>query len=270
MKKSLILLTMLTAGALWGVPAQAANDEIVTVSVCGEYWLSPDSDVSPREAFFYAENDAREKAIEKICGERVASWETLLSSSAQREQSYSAVTVTESVGRIHGVKILRQGWRFPAKDEGAFTDLLKIFVEADVAMKKSAERADPAFTALVEGGKSRYKHGEDAVFSVKTSQDAYLTVFWLNSDFQADIVCNNNRISPRKAQELEMTFTIESARAKKEAGTLFFVLTKSPRPFLKSESSKDLPQNRERIEKWLASIPLKERFIAAVPFVIER
>ena len=79
------------------------------------------------------------------------------------------------------------------------------------------------------------------------------------------------RLAAGEAAKLEMIFEIASARAKKEAGTLFFVLTKRPRAFLRAgETPADLERNLERVEAWLAAIPLRERFIYAVPFVIER
>lgn len=265
---------MALVGLSVSAEAEKDSENVVTQRVVGEWILSPESDESPREAFFKAMNEARRKAIVAVCGERVSSWDTLLTHN--ESQTYSGVVVTNSVGIIHRVKELRRGWRFPKAGEAAAHESPSVFVEAEIAVKKSTEEADPAFTALIEGGRGRYKHGDDVTFWVKTSQAAYLTVFWQNHDFQADLVFPQNRwedgrISNKKAQAIgPMIFEISAPRARKESGTLFFVLTKRRYPFLSSEKTQDLEKNRERLEHWMASIPLRERFIYAVPFIIER
>lgn len=270
------LLFALVGLLVSAVPAVfAADDSIVVKQVRGEWMLSPESDESPKEAFFKAQNEARRKAIAAVCGETVASWETLMSHAD--EQIYSGVVVTNSVGVIHKMKELRRGWIFPKAGESDVRDYPSVFFEAEIAVKKSEKNPDPAFTALIEGGKSRYNHNEQDMFSVKVAQDAFLTVFWLNHDFQADIVFPANRwesnriLAEKKSPNLPLVFLISSPRAKKETGTLFFVLTKKFRPFLKPDTKQqNFEANRERIEAWMAAIPIDERFIYAVPFVIER
>lgn len=273
MKLSIFLLAL--AGTVLPAFASDNAEEIVVKQVRGEWMLSPESDESPKEAFFKAQNEARRKAIAEVCGETVASWETLMSHTD--EQIYSGVVVTNSVGIVHKVKELRRGWVFPKAGESDVRDYPSVFFEAEIAVKKSSQSADPAFTALIQGGKSRYKHNEQDTFSVKVAQDAFLTVFWLNHDFQADIVFpakrwESNRIfADKKSPNFPLVFTISSPLAQRETGTLFFVLTKKFYPFLKTDSKQqNLEANRERIEQWMASIPVGERFIYAVPFVIER
>ncbi len=274
MKLSIFLLMI--AGAFVSAYASASgDDEIVVKWVRGEWLLSAESDESPKEAFFKAQNEARRKAIAEVCGETVASWETLMSRT--NEQIYSGVVVTNSVGIVHRMKELRRGWIFPRAGEVDARDYPGVFFEAEIAVKKSTRSPDPAFTALIEGGKSRYKHNEQDIFSVTVAQDAFLTVFWLNHDFQADVVFpanqwESNRIrTGKKSPNFPLVFLISSPRAKKETGTLFFVLTKKYYPFLKTDSKQQsLEANRERIEQWMASVPVDERFIYAVPFVIER
>lgn len=275
--KSFFRLFFLLAGTVLPLCADVVpeGDEIVVKRVRGEWILSPESDESPKEAFFKAQNEARRKAIAEVCGETVSSWETLMSHAD--EQRYSGVVVTNSVGVVHKMTELRRGWIFPRAGESEARDYPSVFFEAEIAVKKSSQTADPAFTALIEGGKSRYKHNEQDIFSVKVAQDAFLTVFWLNHDFQADIVFpasrweSNRILAGKKSPNFPLVFLVSSPRAKKETGTLFFVLTKKYYPFLKSDSKNpDLEANRERIEQWMAAIPLRERFIYAVPFVIER
>lgn len=254
----------------------AIADETETVHVCGEYLFSPDSEESPKSAFFYAENDARKKAIARVCGERVASWETLTTSSA-KGQAYSGVVLTNSVGVIHEVKLLQKGWTFPKTGRADFYDCPSVFFDAEITVKKSTEEPDSSFTALVEGGKSVYKNGELAKFRVTPSQNAYLTVLWLNHDFQADIVLSTAD-APENFVKADISvpvlegapFVIESPKAKRETGTLFFVFTKRPYSVLKPKTIKNLEENREWLDRWMASIPLRERFIYALPFTIER
>ena len=243
--------------------AEPAGD-VATVRVRGEHRLTLDSEESPKEALFGARNDARRRAIREVLGERVASWETLFTHDAG--QVYSGTVLTSAVGVVRDVRELRRGWE-PSADGVGTT----VFYEAEIAVERKAEEADPEFTAEIRGGKSRYVHGEEAAFAVTASREAFLTVLWLNQDFQADAVCSAKRLAAGEAAKLEMIFEIASARAKKEAGTLFFVLTKRPRAFLRAgEAPADLERNLERVEAWLAAIPLRERFIYAVPFVIER
>lgn len=255
--------------------ASAEDGEIVVKRVRCERILSQHSDESPKEAFFYAQNEARRKAVAEVCGESVVSWETLMSHADG--QIYSGVVVTNSVGLVRKMTELRRGWVFPRAGEAEAIDCPSVFYEAEIEVEKSRQVPDPAFTALIEGGKSVYKDGESDNFSVKVARDSFLTVFWLNHDFQADIVFpanswESNRIrADGKPPSFPLVFGISAPRAKKESGILFFVLTKKHYPFLKSSAKKtDLELNRERIEQWMAAIPVRERFIYAVPFVIEK
>lgn len=262
--------------ALAGTPLVtfAEECELVVKRVRGEWALSPESDESPKEAFFKALNEARRKAVAEVCGERVSSWDALMTHNER--QSYSGTVVTGSAGIVRNVAELRRGWIFPEKGEAQAHEYPSVFVEAEITVKKSAEKPDPSFTAHIEGGKNLYKNGEQDKFSITVAQDAYLTVFWLNHDFQADIIFpanrweNNHILLQKKSPEIPLVFEISSPRAKKEAGTLFFVLTKRHYPFLKSNTSQNPEQNRERLDAWMAAIPLRERFIYAIPFTIER
>lgn len=219
MKLSLLLFAL--AGTLVSAFASVpeSDGEIVVKRVRGEWMLSPDSDESPKEAFFKAQNEARRKAISEVCGETVASWETLMSHAG--EQIYSGTVVTNSVGVVHKTKELRRGWIFPKAGEAGARDYPSVFFEAEIAVKKSTQLPDPAFTALIEGGKSRYRHNEQDVFSVKVAQDAFLTVFWLNHDFQADIVFpvnhwENNRIFAGKSLPTSRSSLLFPRRALKK------------------------------------------------------
>lgn len=271
-------LLLILAGTLPAVSAMQTgteDGEVVVRRVRGEWTLSPESDESPKEAFFKAQNEARRKAVAEVCGERVSSWDALMTHDGK--QNYSGVVVTNSFGIVHKFTELRRGWMFPRVGEASAHECPGVFVEAEIFVKKSAEEPDPAFTALIEGGKNSYKNGEKDAFSVKVSQDAYLTVFWLNHDFRADIVFpanrweNNRILLQKKSPKIPLVFEISSPAAKKETGTLFFVLTKRHYPFLKSASpAQNSEQNRERLEAWMSAIPLRERFIYAVPFTIER
>lgn len=276
MAKKILMTWVIALSGILGIPAfgNTESDEIITCRVRGEWPLSPDSGESPKEAFFKAQNEARRQALIQVCGERIASWDTLMTDGGR--QTLSGVIVTDSVGIIHKTKIIRRGWAFPCAGDAEVHEYPSVFVEAEVSVKRSSEESDPTFTALIEGGKSCYKNGEQDTFLIKTARDAFLTVFWLNHDFQADIVFpanrwENNHIKPeRKTPEIPLIFEISAPRAKREAGTLFFVLTKNPYPFLKSDKTESAEENRDRLERWMAAIPLQERFIYAVPFVIER
>lgn len=262
---------------LAGVPAPAAFaiGSVKTVEVCGEWPLTLMSDETPREALFHAINDARSKAIQEVCGTRVSSWDSLVSSDSA--QDYCGVVVTDSVGVIHKVEEIKRGWRFPVAGETpAFP---RVFFRARVSVKIPDDKPDPAFTAKITGGRSLYKDGDVDSFVVHSaySQSAYLTVFWVNSDFEAGVIFparqwHDNKIGAYKEREIrDLLFEMSSKSAKRETGMLFFVLTKNRYPFMeKSSPGKDRERNRDHIDSWLAAIPLRERFIYVIPYAIER
>lgn len=268
-------ICVLAAFLLTVFPAFA--DDTETVRVRGEYWFSPNSEESPKSAFFQAYNDARKRAVAHVCGDHIRSLETLTTSSAGG-QKYSGAISIDSVGVIKNVKEIRRGWKFPKAGEAEFYECPVVFYEAEISVKQSREQPDASFYAEVKGGKSVYKHGERADFRIISSKDAYLTVLWVNDNFEADVALSQKFLKADVLVKLEdldeslesFGFEISSAKAKREAGTVFFVLTKRPYKFLKTENSENPEKNCEHLDRWMASIPLQERCIYALPFTIER
>lgn len=240
------------------IPVFSQKEKIHTVkSVRGEFGVVLTySDVTGREAMEKARDDARQKAIEQVCGSRINIWDQVELSAAG--ETFSSTAINQIDGEIVDFAIVDEGYR--QSDVRAAETVF--YCVADVKVKRGVD-PDPDFVAAIEGLRSLYFTGEHIEFTVTPSKGCYMKVF-LFEDFRKGYLLypndydlstllqqNTSNAFPRKVD-----FEIEkSSPQQTETNRLVFVFTKSERPFLHAATT------RQEIEKWIAMIPNDEKFI---------
>lgn len=245
----------------------AQKEKITSLkSVRGEYSVILEySDVTGREAMQLAREDAKRRAIEKVCGTRINIWDQVESSSA------GDVFNSLSINQIDGEIV-----EFDVKEEGHTQSSTRssetiFYCIADVKVKKGVD-PDPDFYIAVDGLKSVYYSGESLLFGVMPYRDCYMKIFLLEDEKHGYTLYPNvydkarllpaNKafnISDSPYYEFELQ---KSSNQSKEINRLVFVFTKTERPFNERETS------RTEIEKWIAKIPNDQKFIHFAIFEI--
>lgn len=216
------------------------------------------SDVTGREALQLAREDAKRKALEKVCGSRVNIWDQMESSSAG--DVFNSLSISQTEGEILEFNIVEEGHK---QSELRSSETI-FYCVADVRVKKGRE-PDPDFFIAVNGLKSVYYSGEELLFEVKPYRDCYMKIFLLENESVGYLLYPNeydkNTLlkanqqwaiadSPYYSFELQ-----KSSNREKEVNRLVFLFTKSEMPFNEKITS------RSGIEKWMASIANDQKFI---------
>lgn len=268
-------LISLCAGAAllfstWLKADDSGNTEIVHAR--GEYIWSLHSEVAPMVAQEKALLAARQKALEKVLGTRVSSVDFLLNHGEGSD--YSGVVVTSTAGLITGVENKKIGME-AQKIEGEVPNNSTwiVFCEADFIVRKDAERPDPSFVATVKGGRGLYRNKDKEIFTIVPEANGYLTVFYWNDKDTTSIVFPRSRFEQNylkayQKKTLSLIFSTDDATKSRERGVLFFVLTreKCSHALLRETSG----ESRAQIDRWIADIPVRDRYVYAIPVVIER
>ena len=256
MKNNIVALLIL----LFALNAYSQKEAVTTLkSVQGEYSVVLEySDITGREAMQLARDDAKKKAIEKVCGTRINIWDQMELSSVG--EVFNSFILNQIDGEIVDFKIKEEGYRqsSPHSSETVF------YCIADIKVKKGVE-PDPDFYIAVDGLKSVYYAGESLLFSVMPYRDFYMKIFLLddekcgytlypNAYDRARLLPANKafNISDSPYYEFELQ---KSSTQSKEINRLVFVFTKTERPFNERETS------RAEIERWIAKIPNNQKFI---------
>ena len=238
----------------------AQKEKITTLkSVKGEYAVILEySDITGREAMQLAREDAKRKAIEKVCGTRINIWDQMESSSAG--DVFNSLSINQIDGEIVEFEIKEEGYR---QSESRSSETI-FYCIADVKVKKGVE-PDPDFYIAVDGLKSIYYTGEHLLFSVMPYRDCYMKIFLFEDDKYAYTLYPNAydkaRIMPaNKIFNISDTpyynFVIQkNSKLCKEINSLVFVFTKTERPFDQEVTS------RAEIEKWIAKIPNNQKYV---------
>lgn len=238
----------------------------------GEYILSFHSEVSPKHAQEKAFLEARRAALEKVLGTNVSSVDLLLSHN--EGSAYSGVVVTSSSGVIKGYKNKTFAWKFQKiEGEDSKTPTISLFCEADFFVGKNLEKPDPSFVATVKGGRPVYRHKDKEIFTVVPEAPGYLTVFYWSDKDSTSIVFPSNDFGSNfmKASEektITLNFYKDDPKRLQERGVLFFVLTREKWSYslLRDKTG---GESRAKIDRWIAEIPTRDRYVYAVPIVIE-
>ena len=255
MKIIIILLAILISSNVY-----AQKEKITTLkSVQGEYSVILEfSDITGRQATQLAREDAKRKAIEKVCGTRINIWDQMESSSAG--DVFNSLSINQVDGEIVEFDIKEEGHK---QSETRSTETI-FYCIANVTVKKGI-KPDPDFYIAVNGLKSVYYTGESLLFSVTPYRDCYMKIFLLEDEKHGYLLYPNNydkvQIMPANkvysiADSPYYEFILQkNNQLEKEINRLVFVFTKTERPFNEKETS------RSEIEKWIATIPNDQKYL---------
>lgn len=240
-----------------------------TVSALGIYELDINSEISPREAMDRAYKEAQKDALQKVVGVEIKSWETSVLDS-EAGTGFTSLNLQTATGIIRKFEVKSSGWEIrPVAGEPQ--GILRFFCRANASVEKIDDAPDPEFTGKVTGARADYRDGERVRFSAVASQDAFLTVFLLNSRLEGSRVFPNrtfrkNRLSDGKEFVLpEFTIMKTKAGNAREQAVLMFVFTKKNITFFTEANGKT---TADEINRQLADIPADQRFFKVFPFSV--
>ena len=237
----------------------AQTEKVHTIkSIRGEYSvILTHSDVTGREAMQLARENAKRKALEKVCGSRISIWDQMETSSAG--DVFNSLSVIQTDGEIVEFSIIDEGHK-----QSQVRDIETIFYcIADVKVKKSSNY-DPSFNVTVNGLKSVYYTKELLLFDIVPYQNCYMKIFlfednntgymlYPNSYDRSQLLPANKKFSiANSSYEFELQ---KKPNTDKELNKLVFVFTKNDRPFNEQITS------RSEIEKWIATIPNDQKYL---------
>ncbi len=245
----------------------AEREKIVTLrNVRGEFAVAHMySNITGPEAKQFAQDAAKKRAIEEVCGSRVNAWDKMEISS--EGEAFNSLSIIQTDGEIVEFNIKEEGsCQSPDRKEETI-----YYCVADVKVKKGVD-PDPAFAASVNGIKSIYFSNEELHFDVTPYKDCYLKIFLLedskkgyqiypNEYDRATQLVASRKYEITKSDAYSFTIT-KSTTAAKEVNRLVFVFTKTERAFDAFETS------RKEIEEWMARIPNDQKFFYFATFEI--
>jgi hypothetical protein len=229
-------------------------------------------DVSPNQAKTMALNDAKLNALKTAgIGEYLNSYQVLFTSQKNNDYSrfFSSDIQAEMQGAVQQYHVT--GERIFCK--GEFDIVYEVNINAEVI--KYSTRPDPALDANIEGLKAVYKNDDKLTFSVKTTQDCFLTIFNI-TDTEALVLYPNEYETQSKCFPLQtckfptakIDYFLHTDLANGETNRLIFVFTKSLVPFIKV--NKEQVTSHENIFSWIYSIMPDQRKIQYFSFLIQK
>lgn len=235
-------------------------------NVRGEFTLHPNSDVSMKQAYEEALNEAKTEALRKVCGEYISIWDEVESSSLYGE-SFNSFILNQVEGEIVDWDYVVERGRENTANESE----ILLYVVIDAKVKKGIS-SDPNFWAEIFGVKGTYFEGENFSFSATAYQDAYLNVFLMEDQTIGYRIYPNHKdlLMLLKAGEkytLPKNVDIEITKTTNlptEVNYLVCVFTKEERHFYSETTS------RKEIETWIAKIPNDKKYLIFIPFEIRK
>jgi hypothetical protein len=228
-------------------------------------------DVSVNQAKYSAINEAKINALKAAgIGENIKSYQLLFSSQEKNEyaQFFSSDIQSEIQGAVASYDIINQATIQKNQNE------LYYEVTIDASIIKYDTKPDITFDANIEGVKGVYNNLDKLAFSVKTTQNCYLTIFNINDNeatlmypnsLEKQKLLNSNEINkfPPQAE-----YELETNLKDKEFNRLIFVFTKTAVPFIKM--NKEQVTTNEAIFNWIYSIMPDQRKVEYRSLVIQR
>ena len=229
-------------------------------------------DVSPNQAKSLALNDAKINALKAAgIGENIKSYELLFSSQEKNEYSqfFSSDIQSEIQGAVTSYDIINQATIKKNEIE------LYIEITINASVIKYETKPDNTFDAYIEGLKGVYNNHDKLVFTVKTTQPCYLTIFNIN-DVDATLMYPNSyeKQNPFKAIEVykfpigQVDYELETSLNDTESNRLIFVFTKTAVPFIKMD--KDQLTTNDAIFNWIYSIMPDQRKVEYRSLIIQK
>jgi len=246
-----------------------AQKTIQVKSIIGTAYIS--GDISPKQAKIQALNDAKINALKAAgIGEHISSYQMLFSSQQKNDfsQFFSSDVQTEIQGAVQQYTITSE--RVYCKSE--FEIVSEVTIDATVIAYDT--KPDNSFDTHIEGIKSNYNNDDKLQFTLKTTQDCYVTVFNI-TDKEAFLLYPNAYERQKKIEALAtQTFpTVKIDYAlhtdlRQETNRLIFVCTKTPMPFIKMD--KNQLTTNEDIFSWLYSIMPDQRKTEYITLLIQK
>lgn len=255
------------------------------VTVTGE---SYGENKTPEEARKSALQDAREKAIAEVVGIAIASQKIDLQTNYI--DAFSSLSQSATNGKIIEEKIVR--WDVEnikiSKDKPPVL-MYKVTLKAKVAKEEYA--LDPKFKLSVQLNNLSFREKEEMIIKIKSSKDAYITVFNILSNDTVIILFPNQfmknnflnadkvyEIPSREWREKGIHFRTGLPSGMDKVSEMIMVIgTKENIPFqpkeLREWGTGVLPTYQDAItavNRWLVSIPLNKRTSECVVYQIQR
>jgi hypothetical protein len=248
----------------------SAQKQVKVSGIKGTAFIS--GDVSPNQAKLIALNDAKINALKAAgIGENIKSYQLLFSSQEKNEfsQFFSSDIQSEIQGAVSSYEITNQA-TVKKSDE-----VLNIEITIDASVIKYETKPDNTFDAYIEGLKAVYNNHDKLTFTVKTTQDCYLTIFNI-TDVDATLMYPNNYEKQNSFNSIkvyhfplgQVDYALETDLKEKESNRLIFVFTKTAVPFIKMD--KDQVTTNEAIFNWIYSIMPDQRKVEYRSLVIQK
>jgi hypothetical protein len=228
--------------------------------------------ITPKQARELALNEAKSNALRKAgIGEYIKNNLTLLSSTVG--DKYDEYINTEQQSQLEGTVL-----DYVITDESKFINsekLLVVSITINATVMKYETKPDVNFDVRLFGVKSVYKNRDNLAFTVQPSIDCYLNFFsWV--DNESSLIYPNERekstllkaASTSKFPVFEgIDYKLILTHKENEKGRFIFVFTKTPMKFIQ----KDADQNTtpDEIISWINAIPLDQKKVFNMPFVIQ-
>lgn len=247
-----------------------AQKKIEVKSIRGTGFIS--GDVSPNQAKINALNDAKLNALKAAgIGEQINSYQLLFTSQQKNDyaQFFSSDIQSEMQGAVQTYEI--EGEKTYCKSD--FEIVCEVTIDASVI--KYETKPDISFDANIEGVKAAYNNNDKLTFSVKTTQQCYLSIFNI-TDKEAFMLYPNtyekerqlNNIQTYKFPVAPIDYTLHTDLKQQETNRLIFVFTKTAIPFIKM--NKDQITTHENIFSWIYSIMPDQRKVEYYTLTIQK
>ncbi len=257
-------LFLFTAGNLLAQKTTQVKDVTGAAYIAG--------DVSPNQAHAQALNDAKTNALKAAgIGEQIKSYQLLFTSQEKNDYSqfFSSDIQSEIQGSVQSYEIKSE--RIYCKSE--FEIVSEITIDASVI--KYDSKPDISFDANIEGIKSVYNNDDKLNFSLRATQNAYLTIFNI-TDKDAFMLYPNTYEKQIMVKALDMynfplakiDYTLHTDMKQQETNRLIFVFTKTAIPFIKMD--KDQVTTHENIFSWIYSIMPDQRKVEYLTLTIQK
>lgn len=221
-------------------------------------------DVSENQAKERAINEAKIDALKKAhIAEHINASELLLSSQVNNDfaQFFNSDIQSEIQGAVTTYTIVKED-----KIVNPNINQIEYSVLINAEVIKYKTQSDFKFKAEVDSVLPVYKNSDKLIFSLKASQDCFLTIFNI-TDHDASVMFPN--VIEREQQILKeqqyrfplkwtlLDYVLETNK-KDEMNRLIFVFSKIRIPFFAARGDEQLTDN-ERIMTWIYSMPPDQR-----------
>ncbi|MBO7055262.1 MAG: DUF4384 domain-containing protein [Bacteroidales bacterium] len=225
-------------------------------NVRGEFAITADMVGTAIDAKESARADAKRRAIEQVCGQRVNIWDKMELSAAG--ESFNSLAVVQTDGEIVEFEVVKEDF-----EKSAVRSSEMIFYCIANVKVRTGIRPDPNFSAKADGIRSVYFESETLNVSVTPLRDCYLKIFifenqgtgyllYPNVNEPSKQLFANQTVAFPQVDEWAITKETDKPR---ETNQIVFVCTKTDWQFPATETS------RSEIEKWIMKIPADQRYI---------